>query len=258
MSKLLPIAVLLAAHVSAHAAITVEHLWSFSGDINDSVGSLNLTNGSAVTMNSETTAGRVTDGYASFPGTAQYQGLWQAAPTTTTILNDNYGVEFWIRLPDYATTTKYSLFLANKGNSALSIAYNDGGAGFAVSANNVDYIITNLGKLTDANWHSFAVVRDNGIMRAFLDGIELDYSANTYARILATNTDAFNVHLGCNGSGNNPLMGDMDEIRYFSFAPGAFETTDLYQVPETSTYALACGLLSLGGVWMVRRRRCLK
>jgi hypothetical protein len=93
-------------------------------------------------------------------------------------------------------------------------------------------------------WHNLALVNDGGTNKFYVDGV-LKGSASG----AAISPTAF-TGLGQNAAGGGRFGGGIDEARIFTFAPGAFQVSDLSNyvgvVPEPSSLLLVgTGVLGL-------------
>ncbi|HTI94953.1 MAG TPA: LamG-like jellyroll fold domain-containing protein, partial [Rudaea sp.] len=109
-------------------------------------------------------------------------------------------------------------------------------------------------------WTELALVRDNGTTTFYVNGVA------SYSSAAGPNPPAGGVAIGGNSliSGAELFNGTIDEVRIFSFAPGAFTVGDLNLpppppvVPTPALTLRSLGLLALGlfGLaWLGLRRR---
>ncbi|MCG6117572.1 MAG: LamG domain-containing protein [Aquimonas sp.] len=177
---------------------------------------------------------------------ARYGGPALAMPT------DNFGVEAWAR----SNSTTGNAMIVYNGNSATS------GFGLFRSGANWAFLYGGIviGGSTPVTpgWTHLAIVRDAGVNRFFVNGIQVSTSGE------APNPPAGALNIG----GNNLLAteffdGEIDEVRLFTFAPGAFSpsllnTAERPAMPVPSLTltgsALLALVLALLGVFALRSR----
>ncbi len=151
----------------------------------------------------------------------------------SVIGTDNFGVELWVRTPniiqenydfifsltgDVGAATGPAIHLANGRWSASIPGYQwIGGSPFDVGG----------GVPAVANvWTRLAVVRTSGVFRLYVNGVA--HPQTTTAPPVGMN----GFHMAVNPGGAVYFEGDLDEVRLFTFAAGAFNpATDLYQPP---------------------------
>jgi hypothetical protein len=177
-----------------------------------------------------------------------------AAGSTTSALTNNFGMEAWVRSDGSVTG---NAVIAYNGNSSL------GGWGLFRFGATWGYLYGGVefgggSPLVPGTWTHLAVVRDSGLTTFYVNGVPFSTSAN-----------APNLPAGGMGIGANPLVSDeffdgrIDEVRVFTFAPGAFVVSDLNltapavvapAVPTLGVGALALllGALLAAGVWVTR------
>jgi hypothetical protein len=148
-----------------------------------------------------------------FNGTnARYEG------GVTSALTDNFGMEAWVRSDGSVLA---NATLAYNGNTATS------GWGLFRFGNTWGYlyggvVIGGGAPLVAGTWTHLAVVRDSGVTTFYVNGVVFTSDGN------GPNPPAGNTLIG-----GNPFVpteyfdGRIDEVRVFSFAPGAFQVTDL-------------------------------
>lgn len=158
---------------------------------------------------------------------------------------DNWGVEAWV----------YP-FESNQPNSVLAYNGNGGNSGFGLLTRNGQWSTLIGGKtygdtgvpVVADEWTHLAVIRMNGVMRLYVDGVPTGNSTT-----VVPNMPAGSVNFGGN------FNGLIDEVRFFSVNPATFDPQqhlllDLY-VPEPGALALlfagCAGIVVLLG----RRRR---
>lgn len=113
----------------------------------------------------------------------------------------------------------------------------------------------NEGAVSANVWANIALVNDGGVNKFYVDGVLKASSAANKPSIAPTTF----IGLGQNSAGGQNYTGAIDEARIFTFAPGAFQASDLNGyvgiVPEPSTLMLGVtGLLGLlAYAWRKRR-----
>jgi hypothetical protein len=246
---------MLGANISA--TIIVESHWrmgeeagDFAGsvdsvggrDFNTSAGPLAFAGDPAPSSNGSTTAANTRNltGRAGFFGPA----------TSSFMPADNWGVEMWARSAN--TTQAISLMEVQGGgpvNGNLKISQLAGD--WAASYHGVAWIGANNGAgqtVTAETWTHLAVVRDAGTTSLYIDG---QPQVGTIADAPVWGNS---LHLGVLPGGAAGWEGDFDEVRAFTFTPGAFNpNTDLLfsNIPEPQTFMLVL----LGGLPLIRLMR---
>jgi len=212
--------------------------------------------GAPTYSNATTSAPRPSPLSVAFNGTSD--GLRASALLTN--VNDNFGVEAWVR----PTNAVGNSTIAYNGNtspngwglfrSGTSFGYLYGGNLLALYPNTV-----NLNQ-----WTHLAVVRNVGVTTFYINGVA---QSPIYPHFPNPPTS------GTFSIGINPLSpgeyfaGNIDEVRVFTFTAGQFAVSDLQfassyaeSIPTLSSFSIFAMLLALGalGVFSVRafaRRR---
>ena len=244
----------------AHSAITVTSYWSLGEGATVGEDSSSANDGETNNFNNSTGTSILTatpsgvagsTAYAHTSGT-NFEGVWMfgAGSDNQTIPVDNWGVQFMVR----STATIGSGFRAVFG-MAEGVS-----GGLVIEANNVagtvywdvnrqgvaNYIIPrNTLATVTSDWTNLALVKSGGTISFYINGTLAGSNSG------AANTSglfAFGLQQNVGTSG---FQGDFDEARFFTFAPGAFTTSDLAYVPEPSAALLG----GLGMLALLRRRR---
>jgi sialidase-1 len=76
------------------------------------------------------------------------------------------------------------------------------------------------GTLDDQVWHQFALERDGGTLKLYLDGVFITQTAGLTGSISAdpSTADAFRIYLGRRLDGAYPFTGRLDDYRYYNRA----------------------------------------
>ena len=261
------------AAVPAQATVTVLNQWHLGeADVGasaggagaaatvDSVGGFNLNKVGTPVYAGDVPANIGSTLSMAFNGTAdQYQNASGVASTLT----DNFGIEAWVKSNGSTSGNAAIAYNGNSSNSGWGIYRFGGSYGLLYGGN----IAANASPISTA-WTELALVRDNGTTTFYVNGVAS-----------STTTTGPNLPTGSVAIGGNPLGslspppqgvpqeffgGEIDEVRIFSFAPGAFAVGDLTLPPPpplvpTPVLSLrSLGLLALGlfGLaWLGLRRR---
>jgi Concanavalin A-like lectin/glucanases superfamily/PEP-CTERM motif len=187
---------------------------------------------------------------------SSFQGYYGAAGTLA--VDDNYGIEVWARTsavqdPNLGSRNLFSAGGGNNGSAQLIMVNNR----WAATLNGVAWVggDPNAGggvSIVTDEWVNLALVRDSGVSTFYVNGVALPGTATGAGSGPAVSVGDFHIGVAPGGQPNNYYTGDMDEMRVFTFAPGAFNAaTDLNLVPEPSSALL----LGAGLVALQRRRR---
>jgi hypothetical protein len=251
----------------SHAAVTIQSYWNMGEAVNGSGQPQDLVNadgafnhfnnnpGTSIQTASPATVGGST-AYLHTNGGA-FNGAWMYTGTTAqTVPVDNWGIELAIRstatagIPLGVWRSVLNLNSATSGGLALE-AKNVGGTVYweVNRAGQANLIIPKNSSTTviDNTWYNIALVKSGGTLTFYIDGESVGSSTGS----VGTNDGL--LHLGIEpgtGASARAFAGDFDEMRFFTFSPGAFNpATDL--IPEPSVSLLG----SLGVLALLRRRR---
>lgn len=209
----------------------------------DSGGSTPLTLGGAgsSTYTNSTAAAGSTLAF-NFTGGNAYSGSVDTSLTTSA----HFAMELWFK-PSALSGTQSLIYNGNTGGSGVGIFLEEnnlvalaGGRFFSMGST----------ALATNTWYHVAAVSTGGTLTLYLNGTtELSRSANFI------NPGSGALMIGGNNSGGEYFNGAIDHARIFGFTGGTFETSMLSYsaIPEPSTYAAICGVLTLG--WAAYRRR---
>lgn len=162
--------------------------------------------------------------------------------TPISILTNNFGIEAWVN----AATTAGTGVIAYNGSTSTSGwgLFRSGGTYMGLYGG-VNFV--SGAPVTTGTWVHLALVRDNGVTTLYANGVASGTSG------AVPNTPALGFAIGNPIPGGEGFNGLIDEVRVFSFAPGAFSTRDLLvNAPEPSRALLAAAGL---GAFLLRRRR---
>ena len=215
----------------------------------DSVGGFNLNKVGAPTYSSDVPSRIGSTLSMAFNGT---NDEYMNASGVASTLTDNFGIEAWVKSNG-----------STAGNAAIAYNGNTSNAGWGIYRGGSNYgflyggiTLTGLTPISP-QWTELALVRDNGTTSFYVNGVSV------YSNSVGPNPPSGGVGIGGNPqtSGFELFDGQIDEVRIFSFAPGAFSVGDLNVPPPVPTpmlglralALLALGLFGLG--WLGLRRR---
>jgi uncharacterized repeat protein (TIGR02543 family) len=230
---------------SAHSSITMQSYWqlgegaaigtdSASGTSNP----FNKTDGSTILTATPSGAAGST-AYAHTSG-VNFQGIWMfgAGSVPHSVPADDWGVQFNVRATALPATgafqAVYGMLDAASGGLVIEANNIGGTTYFDVNrSGQANLIIRRDGPTTVAlgTWYNLALVRSGGVLTFYVNGASVGTSTGSIGT-----TDGL-LALGFQqGVGTRQLAGDFDEARFFTFAPGAFATSDLSMTKRTVTY----------------------
>lgn len=207
-----------------------------------SVGSVPLARTGTPTYNGLTPFGIASALSMRFNGTTDRYG--GAVISTVT---DNFGIEAWVRSNGRTVGNAAIAYNGNSSNSGYGLyRIGENWAGLFGGVQ-----IFGSAAPVGTQWTHLALVRAGGVSTLYVNGV---------AR--GTTTAAPNPPAGGFGIGGNAVLpideffdGQIDEVRHFTFAPGAFQIEDLNlsrpnltAVPVNSTFALVLLGVLLGGL----------
>jgi len=273
--RLIP-ALLLTLVLNAHAQVTVIGRWRLgendagatasaatnSSTVNLAQATYSLTKEGTISYSADTPSSSLTPlGQStlsmSFTGAGTYNGYYRAIsgwggdlPAHTT----NVAIEAWIKPANLTVDDRVILTL---GRSDTGFAILQNGANLEVrygSASSTVQISTSGLSLTE--WTHVAFVRGTTNGTLYVNGVSVGYTSATVPAFNAMTT-YFGVGEQPGSPGGQNFVGLIDEVRYFTFTEGSFNTNMLNYaaVPEPSTYAAVGGLAALLFAGWRRRHR---
>lgn len=175
---------------------------------------------------------------AYFDSVENNNGRFQTA-TPSTLALDNFGIEGWF-VPEGTEATQAMVYNGYARNRGFGLFLHNGT--YQAYLAGIGFIDTGV-TANISDWTYFAMVRDNGVIRLYVNGVTpVVTMSNAGTFIPAQADDSFligssarqGIPLGDVESGYN---GNADEVRVFEFAPGGFDAGRdlLHSVPEPTT-----------------------
>lgn len=262
--QLIPV-VLLTLVLNAHAQVTVIGRWrlgendpgatasaaTIGATVNLAQATYSLTKEGTVFYSADTPSSSLTPlGQStlsmSFTGAGTYNGYYRAIsgwggdlPAHTT----NVAVEAWIK-PANLTLDDRVILTLGRDNSGFAILQNGSDLEVRYGTSMVARIVSSGLSLTE--WTHVAFVRGTTTGTLYVNGTAVGYTTATIPAFDAITT-YFGVGEQPSAPGGQNFVGLIDEVRYFTFTEGSFNTSMLNYaaVPEPSTYAAVGGLAAL-------------
>ncbi|HEY1663301.1 MAG TPA: LamG domain-containing protein [Verrucomicrobiae bacterium] len=155
-----------------------------------------------------------------------FNGASEGIANLVTNLTDNFGIEAWVK----TTATSGNHYAVYDGNSISSgFGFLQSGTSYVALFGGV--VAFGLAPAPANQWTDVALVRSNGLAVLYVNGVPA-----------GSTTAAPNVPAGSLIVGDNPAypgfeswVGQLDEVRVFTFAPGAFQAKDLLLYDVTSS-----------------------
>lgn len=135
---------------------------------------------------------------------------------------DNFGVEAWVR-PSSAAGTQVIVYNGNTSGSGFGLTI-EGGV-YRGLYGGIALVDTGIAPLLN-QWTHIALVRDNGVNRFFVNGVQA-FSNNTAGPLPASTGFAIGQAPQLPIASGQPFAGAVDDVRLFTFTPGTFSTQDL-------------------------------
>lgn len=237
----------------ASAVLTVQHFWHMGEDGNilptDSIGGKNFTGGFGARSTSSTVHAPGSTGSLQF-------GAGPSAPSTggsymETVANgiavplDNWVLELWVNPLVQGNDVTFAS--AGSGQAGWSqIGMESGGRAFFGRSNQAYGPMTSSA-IAIGTWTHLAYVRSGGVNYGYVNGVQIGTPDS------GTPTNNGQLHIGIRPGNGQHLTGYLDEMRFSTFAPGTFNSSDLLvnAVPEPASMAV----LGFGALAFLKRRR---
>jgi hypothetical protein len=134
-------------------------------------------------------------------------------------LGGNFTIEFWAYLndleaQDFIGTATWANYIG-AGQSGWSVSYVNEKVSFSYQNNNSYIIATSFTgtALTNGVWYHIAVVRDNGTIKCYVDGVASSTTISSSTNFIST---SYGVWVGAAGGGNvysYEFYGNLDDVR---------------------------------------------
>jgi concanavalin A-like lectin/glucanase superfamily protein len=216
----------------------------------DSVGGFNLARFGSPTYTLATPFSIGSTYSMSFNGVDQRYGL----ATNPSVVTDNFGIEAWFQWAGNAS-----------GNAVIAYNGHTGTSGWGVfrAGGNVALLFGGVNLMTGpamvvGSWTELAAVRAGGTTTLYVDGFPQGTIPDTPNA--PSTLGGAGMMIGGNAVGPGEFFGgNIDEVRVFTFAPGAFTPSDLNlataNIPTAGTAALIAMALLLAGAAVLALRR---
>jgi alpha-L-fucosidase len=182
-------------------------------------------NGAAVSLDAATPAPGSASAYV-FNGANQgFYATGYDAP------EDNVGLEVWARSGDLAQSDR-TIFGTEGKAAGLQLAFDVSNGGFRAAIAGISWVGTGYMPASTSEWVHLALVRDTGVATFYVNGVASGSSST------AVPANGASFHLAVNNGGQEYFKGSIDELRIFTFAPGAFSLSDLLYVPPAPEPAI--------------------
>ena len=183
------------------------------------------------------------------PGSTDYvtyeganDGAWGA--DFSAIPTDNFAFEAWARVPTASLSQVAPVFTMGNSGPYVNVGINNGN--WFATLNGAGWVGGNSGAGQPASgdtWTHLALVRSNGTSTFYINGVA---QAGTLGNVPNHTGSA---HIAVIPGGSQRYVGDLDEIRVFTFNPAQDDPVAAFNlIPEPSTMALlGLGLLAVFG-----------
>jgi hypothetical protein len=202
--------------------------WPFNGNANDESGNGNngVVNGATLTTDRSGNNGKA----YRFDGISNYIELGRISGLNS---NQDLSLSGWISYSDWTLNDQYAVLIAPNPNASLVMKANSE-LSCNVSNCNCPNDISVKYNLTDSSWHHFSLVYklQTGILRLFLDGIQVDSSVESiyeYYTINNPNSRFGNYHFN-----SFYFRGKLDDISLYNRALTQQEITNLYNASTSA------------------------
>ncbi|WP_166654369.1 choice-of-anchor D domain-containing protein [Tahibacter aquaticus] len=155
--------------------------------------------------------------------TGSTRSLWFFAGTSgsaslLTTATDNVGLEAWVKPSSMPAGSHCLVYNGSSGANGFGLFMN--GASYEARIGSTSF---GAAPATTTDWVHLAVVRSGGVATFYVNGV-----ANATSLVaMVTPTGQFGVAASPPAFSNDLFFGHVDEVRAFTFAPGAFVPADL-------------------------------
>lgn len=146
-----------------------------------------------------------------------FSGTWGNASLLTTA-TDNVGLEAWVKPGSLPAGSHCLVYNGTSGANGFGLFMN--GASYEARIGSSSF---GAAPATTTDWVHLAVVRSGGLATFYVNGV----AAATSVAPMVTPSGQFGVAASPPAFTNDFFFGHVDEVRAFTFEPGAFAPTDL-------------------------------
>ena len=152
-----------------------------------------------------------------------FDGSQYATTTPANIFTTNFGVEAWVKPSSTAGNgNRFIVYSGNPGGSGWGIIQEGVAGQYQALFGGVAFL--GQGDVTVGQWTHLAFVCTDSNTTFYVNGVP---SGDPVAQLPSASSTTITIGAQDNDPTMNRFQGNIDEVRVFTFAPGAFVPTDL-------------------------------